>query len=674
MKKVEVFVLVVSSVVPFLPGIQDQFIFDDRPAVLHNKVLQQESLTELFYKDFWGDNILSNKSHKSYRPVTSITFFLQTKENMVNEGVAVRMKVVNLIINTTNCLLMYCWLNMVLTTSLYPSLPFFVALMFSVHPVHAEPVLSIVGRADLLYSCLFLVTLILSRLESIGTVLKYLLIFVLTLVSMLCKEQGILVLPMLLCMEMYKSSIMKKKNIIFLVFIISSVIILSYIRLRIINFTAPVFRKEDNPLIFTSGLTRVLSSLYLLSMNTLMLVLPAWLCFDWSMGCIPLVTTIFDARMMSILILIIFISGLTRRAWLNSDKKDMNVVYLSICLMIIPFLLCLNIVVHVGFVLAERNLYLSVGGYCLLYQLAVYSLYNRTTSKFQRSIITLMNAWVISSLILKTLDRSIEWKDEKSLYFSGLKVCPTNAKVFYNIAKLNSDQNQDSTLLYHHTILLEPNFEHALNNLANIYRGIGDFERSRVLLERAIKINPQFAAAYMNLGIVEMKVGKFELSRKYLEEALQLRYPYPDCVYNLGILQLKMNNLKEAEQSFRLGVDWNHQLSYLNLIILLDNSGRIKESREICELGITLFPDKSDFRFHLANALGQMNEYESSELQYLTAIKMEQKENYYLNLGILYHRWGKLKEAQEVYTSILKSNPSHSKAKIYLKQIVAKNQ
>ena len=35
----EVLILVIASVIPFLPGIQESFIFDDKPAILDNKVI-----------------------------------------------------------------------------------------------------------------------------------------------------------------------------------------------------------------------------------------------------------------------------------------------------------------------------------------------------------------------------------------------------------------------------------------------------------------------------------------------------------------------------------------------------------------------------------------------------------------------------------------------------------
>ena len=43
---------------------------------------------------------------------------------------------------------------------------------------------------------------------------------------------------------------------------------------------------------------------------------------------------------------------------------------------------------------------------------------------------------------LYNFQRSCEWTTELSLYSSGLKVCPSNAKIHYNLAKILADQGQ----------------------------------------------------------------------------------------------------------------------------------------------------------------------------------------------------------------------------------------
>ncbi|RLN61332.1 hypothetical protein BBJ29_008968 [Phytophthora kernoviae] len=52
------------------------FVWDDRSAVLNNLDTQSSSLYEIFTHDFWGTDIRSAHSHKSYRPLTILSFRL----------------------------------------------------------------------------------------------------------------------------------------------------------------------------------------------------------------------------------------------------------------------------------------------------------------------------------------------------------------------------------------------------------------------------------------------------------------------------------------------------------------------------------------------------------------------------------------------------------------------
>ncbi|ESO04802.1 hypothetical protein HELRODRAFT_142417, partial [Helobdella robusta] len=54
-----------------------QFVYDDVRAVVNNRdVSNPMSFLDLFHHDFWGMDVASDASHKSYRPLTVLTFRL----------------------------------------------------------------------------------------------------------------------------------------------------------------------------------------------------------------------------------------------------------------------------------------------------------------------------------------------------------------------------------------------------------------------------------------------------------------------------------------------------------------------------------------------------------------------------------------------------------------------
>ena len=68
-------VLVILCCLVFANSLHGDFVHDDIPAIVTNEdALGQSSILSVFCNDFWGMNIRDRRSHKSYRPVTILTF------------------------------------------------------------------------------------------------------------------------------------------------------------------------------------------------------------------------------------------------------------------------------------------------------------------------------------------------------------------------------------------------------------------------------------------------------------------------------------------------------------------------------------------------------------------------------------------------------------------------
>lgn len=134
-------------------------------------------------------------------------------------------------------------------------------------------------------------------------------------------------------------------------------------------------------------------------------------------------------------------------------------------------------------------------------------------------------------------------------------MCPLNAKVHYNVGKVAADENNKSlaTQEYRKAIELNPRYEQAMNNLANLLREDKKFDEAEVLLRKAVEIRlvfrnilkqlflfflcrPNFAAAWMNLGIILTNLNQVDEAEECYLKAISFRNKYPDCYYNLGNL------------------------------------------------------------------------------------------------------------------------------------------
>ena len=105
------------------------FVFDDITAIKDNKDLRPHiPMKNLFYNDFWGTPMIKEQSHKSYRPLTVLTFRI----NYLLGGLEpLGYHLVNIILHGVVTILYFQYLKRVTTEVI----SFIAALMFALHPV-----------------------------------------------------------------------------------------------------------------------------------------------------------------------------------------------------------------------------------------------------------------------------------------------------------------------------------------------------------------------------------------------------------------------------------------------------------------------------------------------------------------------------------------------------------
>uniref|UniRef100_A0A1B0DNC2 dolichyl-phosphate-mannose--protein mannosyltransferase n=1 Tax=Phlebotomus papatasi TaxID=29031 RepID=A0A1B0DNC2_PHLPP len=431
--------------------------------------------------------------------------------------------------------------------------------------------------------------------------------------------------------------------------------LLCVFRLWIIDFKSPSFRVMDNPVAASeSFLTKSLSQMYLYALNYWIILCPDWLSFDWALGSISLVDTFLDARFLSIVIFWAFFLGLIWTS-LNSPKQ-----LTALSLIVIPFLPACGII-KLGFVIAERVLYIPSIGHCFLICLGIQKLLEIAPKAKKLIAIAVILFGVI--FVARTRIRANEWTTEELLFSSALRVCPNNAKVHYNIARLATDRGEKERAFrfYHQAIDLFPEYESAIMNLGNLYREIGDFHEAEKLLLRSVELLEEFPAAWMNLGIVQAALKKYNNSLESYQRALKYRKFYPTCLYNMGNLFIEMKNTSMAHRYWSEAIALNprHEKAWANILALLDNEGKTEEVVKMSAIALQHIPNDPAIFFTRANAFGKMGDFQESERLFLRAIELRPDyAMYYANLGVLYHRWQKPVKAAEWYRKALKVDPN----------------
>ncbi|GIY85415.1 protein O-mannosyl-transferase TMTC1 [Caerostris darwini] len=238
--------------------------------------------------------------------------------------------------------------------------------------------------------------------------------------------------------------------------LISVTCALCYLRMCVINGPLPQFSEHDNPAAFAkSWTTRVLTYLYLPAFNLWLLLCPSTLSYDWQTSSIPLVESPWELRNAASLAYLLGLLALTVTA-IRLQGLERRRVLLSLSVMVFSFLPASNLLVTVGFVVAERVLYIPSLGFCLLVSHGLQKLMQR--GPMIASMCRAGALLLILMFVYKTMARNNVWSSREALVRSGLESVPHNAKAHYNYANYKKDVGDKFLAIEHYRIALRIRF------------------------------------------------------------------------------------------------------------------------------------------------------------------------------------------------------------------------
>lgn len=251
----------------------------------------------------------------------------------------------------------------------------FSGLVFAVHPIHTEAVSAIVGRADLLACIFFSASLLVYHGSHKNPCEKSVWItVVLGACSTFCKETGVSIFIVNLLFDLYRNWPALKQTILdgkwskspdtyqFMkraLRVLVSMTVIMTTRLALLQGHLPKFSQQDNPPAFhTSFSVRLYTFCYLAAFNFWLLLCPSDLSHDWQLGSIPLVLSLRDSRNLLTIFTLCTIISLFYKMFMDLEIRKHVPIVLGALLLVFPFLPCTNLLVTVGFVVAERVLYI----------------------------------------------------------------------------------------------------------------------------------------------------------------------------------------------------------------------------------------------------------------------------------------------------------------------------
>ncbi|XP_015260348.1 PREDICTED: transmembrane and TPR repeat-containing protein 1 [Cyprinodon variegatus] len=471
-----------------------------------------------------------------------------------------------------------------------PRLAFITALLFAVHPVHTEAVSGIVGRADVLACLLFLLTFHLyirsvdqcvseDSFPSTVSPGSLLLSLFLGTCAMLVKETGITVFgvcllydALVLCHKPLtrglRSSRLRDlpllcKALIKRVGLISAyVVIIMSVRLWLMGGSMPLFSEQDNPASFSPHLlTRFLTYSFLLSFNAWLLLAPIVLCYDWQVGSIPLVESVMDVRNMATMLLAVVMVALCWRCLQSLQGQENREVLVGMLFLVFPFIPASNLFFRVGFVVAERVLYMPSMGYCILVAHGLGRLWS-TVGRWGTTLLSVCMLLLILLFSLKTVQQNNVWLSREALFrcwswknryvmksMDMMNKTGHSQSLGYLIANFKAYANK---AVFSRDHRLYPRHASALNNLGTLTSSADEAEH---FYRKALDINPQHNRALFNLGNLLKSQGNEEEAEALLKDSIRYGPHFADAYSSLASLYAEQRRFAEANQMYLEGIE-----------------------------------------------------------------------------------------------------------------------
>ena len=239
--------------------------------------------------------------------------------------------------------------------------------------------------------------------------------------------------------------------------------------------------RKNNPAIAFNTPYRQLHWSYLIFFNIWLLLNPSHLCAEYAMGTIRGILSFADPRNLLTLVTFAAITFLGLYG-VSGIRRHQNVVLFSLSLMVFPFIPASNLFFPVGFVIAERVLYLPSMGFCMLVGWGAWHILNKYNKLLGfHHLIKVGIVYLLLVHAAKVMVRNRDWYSSLTFYHSALRFspCSSNAKL--------------------------------INNLASAYKLSENYSLAESLYRHAIEISPDYMRAHMELG------NTLELQLNYAE-------------------------------------------------------------------------------------------------------------------------------------------------------------
>ncbi|MFC1474626.1 tetratricopeptide repeat protein [bacterium] len=537
-------VLFIAISAAYFKTLDNPFIWDDIYLIKDNYFIRDTGNL----KNLFNEKYFSQPYEISYRPVTTLTYFIDYARWKEYTG---GYHFTNLILHFLSTLLVLAILSR-LTRRF--ALSAGVALLFALHPIHTETINLITFREDIL--CLLFAGssfLLYIRYRDRGGAATLILSLVAAVLAMFSKETAV-VLPAAILFYEYLASEKLSHKAAWLNTLLFSLPVAFFLYIRFGPMKGPaeniIYHNNsvgDTAIYMIQAMARYLN----------LLLWPAWQCVDQPFTEIP---SLFSAFSIAAIILIVAIVILAFVFYLKRKPVLFGFIWLGL------FILPVSNIIPIGVIMAERYLYIPSVGFFIALAFILDLLFisdEKPVKVLSPSLLAVLICITASSMFLLTTNRNKIWDERITFWENACECSPRSARSAVNlgISYLEEDRLEEASITLVRAVRIASRGRFEDRRYGSLYRGLS------------------------NLGIVAARQGRQTMAVKFFKEAVEIQPNAPLAHLNLGIALIKMGRFTASETSFRncLIIDPNNQHAHLYLAVVLHQTGRRREALKHCD-------------------------------------------------------------------------------------------
>lgn len=456
------------------------FVFDDPAAVLRNPTVTGPlSLDRLAHHDFWGRARDAADSVGTWRPLPTLTFWLDWR---LGGGRPWPFHAGNVLWHALAALALALALE---RAGGDRGLALGAAGLWALLAANGEAVASVVGRADVMAAAFGFVAWRLWRTRLAAAVAAY-------VAACLCKESAIVLPVWLFAVEhLLDAGAARRRPRAFFALAAAG---LGYALLRTVvfqPFSHVQLAHYSNPLLGASHLARLWTGLRLLLLTLRVILVPLNLSADYSGWQLePGHTPAWEAAAGALAFVVLVAVAVRLR------RRD-PALSAGIALFLVTWGMVSNIVVLLPTIFAERLLYLPSAGLALvLARLGQHALARRPSAAA-----TLLAAVAAANLALAVgADRM--WHDELALFRATVEVSPKSARAWFNygVGLTHAGRRADALAAYRQSLALGASAD-TLTAIGVLFDELGRPAEAQRWLDAAVKLDPDDRKAVRDAAI-----------------------------------------------------------------------------------------------------------------------------------------------------------------------------